>query len=133
MKRRRAREYALQALFQFDFTGEEPDINRFFEGKDEDKEVIEFSENIIKGTIRNLPEIDSVIKETTEHWGIDRMAAVDRNILRAATYELLFLEDIPPAVAINEAIEIAKKYSTAESAAFINGILDRISRTKKRH
>lgn len=132
MKRRRAREYALQILFEMDFTSTEPDFARFWEGKNEDTEVIKFAGDIVRGTIEHLQEIDSTIKKVTEHWVLERMAAVDRNILRASAYELLYRKDVPAAVAINEALEIAKKYSTAEAASFINGILDKISRTKAR-
>lgn len=134
MKRRRGREYVLQFLFQFDFTGKRPneeDFNAFWTDKDEDDEVKGFVRDIFYGTVDNLGQIDEVIKAAAEHWAIDRMAAVDRNILRAATYELLFRKDIPSAVTINEAIEIAKKYSTSESAPFINGILDRIAKGLK--
>jgi len=131
MKRRRGREYALQLLFQFDFTGKIPekdDLDVFWAGMDVDAETREFTEDIVLGTIRNLTEIDSSIQKAAEHWVLDRMAAVDRNILRFATYELLYRRDIPSTVTINEAIEIAKKYSTVEAASFINGILDNIAK-----
>jgi N utilization substance protein B len=134
MKRRRGREYVLQFLFQFDFTGKRPDdeaFEDFWADKQEDEEVKKFVRDILYGTLDNIEEIDAAIRKAAEHWNIERMAAVDRNILRAATYELLFRKDIPSAVTINEAIEIAKKYSTTESAPFINGILDRISKGLK--
>jgi len=99
----------------------------FWEGNEEDPDVREFTLEIVKGTRERLPEIDEIIKKAAEHWSLDRMAVIDRNILRAATYELLYRKDIPPSVAINEALEISKKYSTEESAPFINGILDRIA------
>jgi len=130
MKRRRSREYALQILFQLDLTGERDmdDVFReFWEGNDEPEEVREFTYAIVKNTRENLEKIDSLIKDAAEHWSIERMAVIDRNILRAATYEIVFRSDIPPSVAINEALEIAKKYSTEDSAPFINGILDRIA------
>jgi N utilization substance protein B len=138
MKRRRAREYALQSLFQLDFTsslsGAKADdlIKDFWADKTEDEAVRRFSEKLIRGTLQNLGEIDSVIEKTAEHWVLERMAAVDRNILRLSVYELLYLDEIPPAVAINEAIEIAKKYSTRDSASFINGILDRVLKAKRK-
>lgn len=131
MRRRKGREYALQLLFQFDFTGKIPEkggLDVFWAGMDVDAETREFTEDIVLGTIRNLTEIDSSIQKTAEHWVLERMAAVDRNILRFATYELLYRRDIPSTVTINEAIEIAKKYSTLESASFINGILDNIAK-----
>lgn len=131
MKRRRSREYALQILFQIELTGSELTdemLSEFWEGIDEDKDVKEFTYNIVKTTIDNLDRIDRTIKKAAKHWSLDRMAVIDRNILRAATYELLYRsDDIPLSVAINEAIEIAKKYSTEDSAPFINGILDNIA------
>ncbi|MBI4823321.1 MAG: transcription antitermination factor NusB [Nitrospirae bacterium] len=131
MKRRRARENAFQALFRLDFTDKVPDDTELQHlCEDKDSGVISFCMDIVSGTMRNLKEIDSVIKNVAEHWVIERMAVVDRNILRAAVYELLYRDDIPPKVTINEAIEIAKKYSTEESSSFINGILDKISKRR---
>jgi N utilization substance protein B len=132
MKRRRSREYALQILFQLDLTGDrdlDEVFQEFWEGNDEPDEVMEFTYAIVKNTMENIENIDSRIRDAAEHWSIERMAVIDRNILRAATYEIVFRSDIPPSVAINEAIEIAKKYSTEDSAPFINGILDRIARS----
>ena len=134
MKRRRAREYALQILFQLDVTNSElsNDVMRdFWENITEDDDVKEFTDDIVTGTRKNIEEIDSVLNSTAENWSIDRMAVVDRNVLRAATYELLYRPDIPPSVIINEAIEISKKYSTGDSASFINGILDKIQKFRK--
>lgn len=133
MKRRRAREYALQLLFQLELSDAEltADVwNDFWEGIDESEDVKEFALSIVKSTKDHILEIDETIKKTAEHWSLERMAVIDRNILRAATYELMYRNDIPPSVAINEAIEIAKKYSTHDSASFINGILDKISHGK---
>ncbi|MBI5026063.1 MAG: transcription antitermination factor NusB [Nitrospirae bacterium] len=131
MKRRRAREYALQMLFQLDLaqghlTSEF--IKDFWADKKEDNDVKDFASSLVEGTWKNLDKIDELIKKSAEHWSLKRMAAVDRSILRFATYEILYRSDIPSSVAINEAIEIAKKYSTLDSAPFINGILDRISK-----
>lgn len=134
MKRRRGREYVLQLLFQFDFTGQRPndkEFSAFWADKAEDENLKGFVRDILYGTIDHLSEIDTAISKAAEHWDIKRMATVDRNILRAATYELLFRKDIPSTVTINEAIDIAKKYSTTESAPFINGILDRIAKGLK--
>jgi len=131
MKRRRGREYVLQLLFQFDFTGRRPerkDFDEFWEERNEDIDVRKFTENIVNGTLSNIQEIDSELQNVAEHWVLERMAVVDRNILRGAIYELLYRPDIPSTVTINEAIEIAKKYSTQESAFFINGILDSIAK-----
>lgn len=132
MKRRRAREYALQILFQLDLTGVEINdkvFSEFWEGHDEEDDVKEFTMSVVKATCENLAVIDETIRKAAEHWIIARMAVIDRNILRAATCELLFRSDIPSSVAIDEAIEIAKKYSTEDSASFINGILDKIAHT----
>jgi N utilization substance protein B len=131
MKRRKAREYALQILFQVDFTKKEinnKDIEEFWSDKKEKKNVKEFTEDIVRGTLNRLDEIDAVIEKVAENWLLKRMAAVDRNILRSAAYEILYKKDIPSAVTINEAIEIAKKFSSTESAPFINGILDRLAK-----
>jgi len=133
MKRRRAREYALQILFQLDVTKNEFNNNlskEFWVNIKEDDDVKEFANSLVKGTRENINTIDEIIRKAAEHWAIDRMAIVDRNILRAAVYELLYIPDIPPSVTMNEALEISKKYSTEESASFINGILDKIHKSK---
>jgi len=130
MKRRRSREYALQILFQLELTGNnlsDQVLDEFWEDNKEDDEVKNFTYDIVSSTLENLETIDRTIQKAAEHWVIERMAAIDRNILRAATYELLYRADIPSAVAINEALEVAKKYSTIDSASFINGILDKIA------
>ncbi len=134
MKRRLSRGYALQLLFQYDFTHRDPSeiISEFWQDKKVDKAVSDFANNIFRGTVKNLKQIDNVIKETAEHWVLERMAIVDRNIIRLASYEILFRDDIPPIVSIDEAIEIAKKYSSSESSSFINGILDKISKNHHR-
>jgi N utilization substance protein B len=131
MKRRRSREYALQILFQLELTGgklSDEMLSDFWEGNKEDDETREFAYTIVKTTQENLDAIDEAIKKAAEHWSLKRMAAIDRNILRAATCELLYRTDIPSTVTINEAIEVAKKYSSEDSAPFINGILDKIAR-----
>jgi N utilization substance protein B len=129
MKRRRAREFALQILFQIDVTNSDYSddlLEDFWKSTRENVDVKEFTRDIVFGTTRHIDTIDKVIKEWAEHWSMERMAIVDRSILRAAVYELLYRPDIPRTVIINEAIEIAKKYSTEDSASFINGILDKI-------
>lgn len=130
MKRRRSREYTLQILFQLDLTGNELTeelLHDFWQGNDEDEEVRHFTHDIVRKTREHLDEIDTAIKKAAQNWAVKRMAVIDRNILRAATCELLYRSDIPPSVVINEALEIAKKYSTEDSAPFINGILDKIA------
>jgi transcription antitermination protein NusB len=131
MKRRKAREYALQLLFQTDFTQgklNSKDIKEFWSGKKEAKDVKDFTEDLVRGTLGRLNEIDTIIETVTENWLLKRMSAVDRNILRFAAYEILYRKDIPSAVTINEAIEIAKKYSSTEAAPFLNGVLDRLAK-----
>lgn len=131
MKRRKAREYALQIIFQIDFMEKKidsEDLKEFWSDKKESKDVKEFTEELVRGTLSKIDEIDLMINRVAENWILERMAAVDRNILRFAAYELLYIKDIPSAVTINEAIEIAKKFSSTEAAPFINGILDRLAK-----
>lgn len=127
--RRKAREMALQLLFQIDFTGDHIAIPPSFWTENESlPQVKAFTEILVQGVLKHLSEIDPIIEKYTQHWSRDRMAAIDRNILRFAIFELLYLKEIPPKVTINEAIEIAKKYGSEDSGAFVNGILDRIHR-----
>jgi len=130
MNRRKAREYALQMLFQQEFAGGQSGMD-FTEdhkpGKKANEELKKFAQELVSGTLKHLEEIDGMVQEAAEHWKMDRMAAVDRNILRFAVYEIIYRADIPAAVTINEALEIAKKYSSLESASFINGLLDKIA------
>jgi N utilization substance protein B len=131
MRRRRAREYALQILFQIDFKSQEVsrnDFEDFWLDKNESEDVRKFTEELVKGTIERLDEIDSRLEKVAENWVLKRMAAVDRTILRFAAFEILYRKDIPPAVTINEAVEIAKKFSSSEAAPFINGILDKLAK-----
>jgi len=86
-----------------------------------------FAEQLAQGVLDHLPELDALLQRVADHWSIDRMAVVDRNVLRCALFELLYLDEIPAKVTINEAIEIAKRFGSEESGAFVNGILDRIS------
>jgi len=131
MKRRKAREYALQVLFQLDIRKEKPTatlFKRFWTEYESDDEVRAFTEEIVKGTYRHLKIINAKILACAKNWTLDRMAIVDRNVLRMAAYEILYRMDIPPSVTINEAIELAKKFGTDESGAFVNGILDSVAR-----
>jgi N utilization substance protein B len=131
MQRRKAREYALQILFRLDFTEKDidsKDLEEFWSDKGAPGDVRKFAEELVRGTLNRLDDIDTMIEKVTENWILKRMAAVDRNILRFAAYELFYRKDIPPAVTINEAIEIAKKFSSTESAPFINGVLDKLSK-----
>lgn len=131
MKRRKAREYALQILFQLDVRKEKPSaavLKHFWAEYDPDEEVKAFSEEIVKGTYKHIARINELLDQCAKNWSLDRMAVVDRNVLRMAVYEILYRIDIPTSVTINEAIEIAKKYGTDESGSFVNGILDRAAR-----
>ena len=130
-RRRKARELALQFLYQLEQNGAtdpRPFEADFWARHPVDAEARAFADSLVHGAKQQQGEIDKRIAEFTEHWDIDRMAVVDRNILRLAVYELLFEPAVPGKVAINEAIEIAKKFGTAESSRFINGVLDRIHR-----
>lgn len=151
--RRRGREAALQLLYEWDLSGgadpkkaseiishhllshdheesqleQESSLPPFELGPD----VQEFCEMLMEGVTHNVREIDQLIESHSTHWKVSRMAAVDRNILRIAVFELLYCEDIPPSVSINEAIEIGKKFGTEESGSFINGVLDHIAKVLK--
>lgn len=131
-KRTKAREIALKVLYQIDIirTDTQEAIDNFFNNNEEFLEdVKEFAKNLIFGTINNLDNIDKKIKTFATNWELNRMAVVDRNILRIACYELMYLEDIPSKVTINEAVELAKKYGGIDSGKFTNGILDKINKT----
>jgi len=133
--RRRARELALQYLYKLDVTGDSynaAEAGSFFEeygGRDEDRD---YTLILLQNTFAHLAEIDGVIKAQLEHWTLDRLSTIDRNILRFATCELYYFLDIPVNVTINEAIEIAKKFSLVESATFINGVLDKIAKNTRK-
>lgn len=130
-RRRKSRELALQLLYQLDVQGEptaEPHLAEFWSRHPVDDEVRSYTETIVRGAKLHQSKIDELIAQYAEHWEMDRMAVVDRNLLRAGIFELLWVPEVPPKVAINEAIEVAKKFSTHESSRFINGMLDRILR-----
>ena len=131
-KRSRGRELALMALYQIDITQEatQEALTLFWEDHKAEADVRSFATGLVMGAIQNSKRIDEVIARYADNWEIHRMATVDRNILRLATYELLFVEEIPPKVSINEAVDLAKKFGDVESSRFVNGILDRISKTE---
>ena len=133
--RRRSRECALQLLFQTEFAAEEKQGPRrvFWERSEEtETEVVVFAEKLLEGVLQNRETIDVLITKVASNWKIHRMPAVDRNVLRLAVYELMSMPDVPVKVTMNEAIEIAKKFGTEESGAFVNGILDKIAKELKR-
>lgn len=128
-ERRTARECALQLLFQMDIAGEDVEtaIPKFWQLKEDiNDQVREFCDALGRGYWDNRELIDRIISENASNWRLDRMAVVDRNIMRISIYEFLFRDDIPEKVSINEAIEIAKRYGGPESTQFINGILDAV-------
>ena len=127
-KRTRARELALRALYLIDIRGPgvRPEVPEFFQANTDDDDVLAFAQKLFDGCVDRCDELDGVITEVAENWRIGRMAVIDRNILRLGTFELIALDDVPPKVSINEAIDLAKRYSTAESGAFVNGILDKL-------
>jgi transcription antitermination factor NusB len=127
-KRSRARELSLQFLYQYDLRGEEffEEVRTFLRDEESDKATRDFALHLIRGTIEHLDEVNDLIREVAKNWDIERMAVIDRNVLRMATFELLYCTDIPPKVSINEAIELGKRYSTQNSGGFINGVLDKI-------
>lgn len=132
--RRSAREWAVQFLFQNDFNpgNIRQALPEFWKSKRSDLKSQQFVEELIRGVLTNLKQIDALIQSYAEHWEIKRMNAVDRNVIRLALYEMLFRPDIPPVVSINEAVDIAKCYSSMESGKFVNGILDRALRDLRR-
>ncbi|MEI9478570.1 MAG: transcription antitermination factor NusB [Deltaproteobacteria bacterium] len=129
-KRRKSRELALQVLYHWDVTGQDAaktlsQLQEHFSpgsGKDE------FAERIVLGVLDHREEIDRLIEKVSKNWRLDRMTVIDRNLLRLATFELRYCDDIPPKVALNEAIDLGKRFGSEESGSFINGILDRIQK-----
>ena len=129
-RRRKSRELALQLLYQNDLAGTAPE--EMFVQTDEyaaaKPEVQEYASRLVLGTLSRRDELDAKLAERSEHWRLGRMPAVDRNLLRLALYELLHEDETPDAVVIDEAVEIAKKFSTPSSGPFVNGVLDAIRR-----
>jgi N utilization substance protein B len=127
-KRRKARELALMLLYELDYRPSDlaAVLREFWRDRVVPPEVRTFAEALVRGAAEKLAELDATIEANATHWSLARIAPVERNILRLAAYELLFRDDIPERVAINEAIELAKLYGSEESGAFVNGILDQI-------
>ena len=133
-KRTFSREIALKILYANDITKEPVDQCRrkFWENnRRAEPAVVEFADFLIFGVDGRREAVDQIIARHAENWKIERMATIDRNVLRLATFELLFVEEIPPKVTINEALEMAKKYGDKDSGKFVNGILDNISKTEE--
>jgi N utilization substance protein B len=132
-KRTKARESALKILYQAELTQREIHLASdifWAEFKNYDKTIKDFSDRLIQGIEKNLEAINAKITAYATNWQIKRMAVIDRNILRIGVYELLYLNDIPPKVTINEAVELAKKYGDLDSSKFVNGVLDKIHKTE---
>ena len=132
-KRRTARELALKILYQLEISGGtlESVFTDFWDNHVYPPEVRNFTEDIAKGVVEHLEEIDKKMGAFASNWEVSRMAIIDRIILRLAAYEIQYRDDIPHAVSINEALEIAKKYSTTESSRFVNGVLDKVAKETK--
>jgi len=133
-QRRRSREMALQILYQMEVTDAPPSeaIRLYYECFDSPLELRPFCEDIVNGVYIHRREIDQLISSTSEHWRLERMSIVDRNILRLALFEMMHYRSIPPKVTLNEAIELGKMFGSSESGAFINGILDHLLPTLDR-
>lgn len=123
MKRRTAREKALQALFQIDIT--KTDVQEALESVIEDHEKDDYLEFLVEGTVENLDKIDDIIKSNLENWTIDRLSNIDRNVIRISIFEMLKSTDVPVNVVIDEGIEIAKAYGDDQSGKFVNAILSK--------
>lgn len=131
--RRISREMALKVLFQIDLvsTNIEEVLEYTFENGKFADEIKEFTLILVKGVMSNLSEIDKTINNYANNWSLERITNIDRNILRMAIYEILYLKNIPKSVSINEAVELAKKYGTKSSFSFVNGVLGKIDKDYK--
>jgi len=138
--RRRSREFALQALYQWDLVKSEPQVtlNGLWEGLLEDdglddcrppeSEEVEFAQRLVLGVVDEFESLDLLVENCSTNWRVARMPIVDRNVLRMACLEMRDFDDVPATVTINEAVELAKKFGSKESKAFVNGIADRLAR-----
>lgn len=132
--RHEAREYALQFMFQTDFNDEpfEQAWSDFWARKKAGKKVKAFALELVEGVRENQFQLDDCLQACSENWNVKRMAAVDRNVMRIAVYEMLYRTDIPPVVSLNEAVQLSKDYGTPDSGKFVNGILDKILKSLNR-
>ena len=131
--RHQARERALQILFQYDIHGK-PGVwlDEFWKPLKDGEDTKAFAERLVRGVMEHRPELDRVIAQYATNWTVNRMQVVDRNILRMGAYELLWVDEVPAKVAMNEAIELAKDFGDEEAAKFVNGILDKMLTTEPR-
>jgi len=129
-QRRSAREAALKVLYQCEILRDNRGnfVPLYWEHFPAQDAVRRYADRLISGTLDNVVTIDGWIERSADNWRLDRISVIDRNILRMAIYELLFVDDVPPKVTINEAVEIAKRYSGEQACGFVNGILDRVLR-----
>ena len=127
--RRKGRELALQVLYQGDMSGESPEqvLRSFAQSFDHSPKAREFGESLVRGVLSQRETIDSSIAAASEHWRMERLSRVDANVIRIAVYEMTTPPGLPIEIAINEAIEVARKFGTAESAGFVNGVLDQVA------
>ena len=133
--RRESREWVVQILFQLDVNPSDdlvPVFDSFWSDRKPGSKSKRFTEELVRGVRENMEQIDTSIRDLAMHWDIERMGVLDRNVLRLAIYEMLFRDDIPPVVSINEAVDIAKYFSNRESGKFVNGILDHVRRNLDR-
>ncbi|HOP85431.1 MAG TPA: transcription antitermination factor NusB [Syntrophorhabdaceae bacterium] len=128
MRRRKARELALKMLYQMETSGNDPEygLERYCEVFPHESDIIDYARYLLSGIKKEMDKIDGYIDSSCENWNLNRITYVDRNILRIGVFEMIFSIDCPPKVAINEAIELAKKYGSEDSKNFINGVLDRV-------
>ena len=130
MRRRKARELALRILYQGETNRDDPEsaLNTYCEIFPYQQDIIDYARRLLSGIKQHQDMIDTKMTASCEHWRLDRITYVDRNILRVGIYEMLFVPDVPPKVSIDEAIELGKKYGNEDSRAFINGVLDKVMR-----
>ena len=127
-RRTRGREIALQVLYQLEQNPDMPpeEVQRFIERRLRDPDLQIYANQVISGVLEHQAQLDGMIGQVAENWSLERMATIDRNILRLGAFEMLHSHDVPIKVVINEALELAKRYSTSQSSRFVNGILDRL-------
>ena len=128
-KRSKSREIALQVLYQIDVSNNDVEeaFNLFWHHFTPSEDLKDFSQIIVQGVYHHIEEIDAIIEHYSEHWRLERMSIVDRNILRSAIFELMFCADVPTKVVLNEAVELGKKFGSNKSGSFVNGILDKVA------
>lgn len=127
--RRKGRELALQALYQLEMSGDatEPGLRAFADSFDNSPQARDFAWDLVRCVLERRNDIDDIIASTSEHWRLDRLSRIDANVIRIAVGEMTGEPPLPVEIAINEAVEVAKRYGTAESASFVNGVLDAVA------